>query len=43
MLDADVCKGEGVKPHADKSEQGGRKTGIFEDFLYGRPLSTIYK
>jgi len=26
------------KPHADKSGQGGRKTGIFADVFYGRPL-----
>jgi len=31
MLDVDVCKGVGSKPHANKRRQrgGGRKTGIF--------------
>ena len=37
MLDADVRKGVGSKPHADKNGQGGRKMVFFKTSFMDGP------
>jgi len=42
MLDVDICKQGGAKPHVDKIEKGEElEKRIFADIVYGRPLTTI--